>query len=276
MGSVQQLFRQPTQTLSITSGKGGVGKSTIVANLALSLAQRGEQVLLLDGDLGMANLDILFQVRPRYTLEDVLNGQKALSDILVKVAPNISLIPGGSGIYGLTQIPLIQKHLLLDQVSQLDGKYHWMLIDTAPGIDDDVLYFNSAAQEILVVLTPDPSSLADAYALIKVLNARYRESRFSIICNMVRNESEALMIFRRLSDVVSRFLVVSLDYKGFIPIDGNLRSATKLQQLVVETHPRSPSSLAFSQLSDSLRGAYCPEHIKGGIQFFWQQIIGAV
>ncbi|NJL24708.1 MAG: MinD/ParA family protein [Calothrix sp. SM1_5_4] len=263
-----------TRTLSITSGKGGVGKTTLVCNLAFELGRRGEKVLILDGDLGMANVDIMFGMRARLNIGHVLENHCQLEDILLEVAPNVHLIPGGSGIYELARLEPLQKHLLLDQVSRLNRSFDYMLVDTAPGIDDNVLYLNSAAQEILVVVTPDPTSLTDAYALIKVLNSRYRENRFSIVANMVRDEGEGRMVYQKLSDVASRFLCVSLDYRGFIPNDPNLRQSIRSQQLVVQSQSRSPASLAIRNLSENLKNSERFQELKGGLQFFWNQLSG--
>ena len=174
---------------------------------AAELGRRGERVLILDGDLGMANVDIMFGQRAPLNISHVLSGQKRLDEILIEVAPNVHLIPGGSGIYGLSRLEPAQKHLLLDQVSLLNRGFEYMLVDTAPGIDDNVLYLNAAAQEILVVVTPDPTSLTDAYALIKVLNQKHRETRFSILANMVRDEADARRVFGKLSDTAHKFSV---------------------------------------------------------------------
>ncbi len=266
--------RSKTKTISVTSGKGGVGKTTLISNLALALAAQGNRVLVLDGDLGMANVDVMFGLRVTRTLEAVLAGECELPDIIVEVAPNVFLIPGGSGVYGLQNLSIHQKKMLLDQVSELNDRYDYMLIDTASGIDDNVLYLNSAAQETLVVVTAEPASLTDAYALIKVLNKKLNEQKFSIVANMVQDESEALAIYRRLSDVANRFLCVSLDYKGFIPNDSNLRLATKAQQLVVRSQPRAPSSYAIQMLCEKISHSNGLAAIKGGMQFFWEQIIG--
>ncbi|MCB0351720.1 MAG: MinD/ParA family protein [Bdellovibrionales bacterium] len=266
--------RNRTRTISITSGKGGVGKSTLVSNLAMSLSQQGHRVLILDGDLGMANIDVMFGLRTMYTVEHVLSGEKTLQEIIVEVAPNVFLIPGGSGVYGLQQIDTYQKKMLLDQVSELENPFDYMLIDTASGIDDNVLYLNSAAQETVVIVTPDPSSLTDAYALIKVLHKKFGESRFSVIANLVQDEREALSVFRRLSDVAQRFLCVSLDYKGFIPVDQSLRVATKSQQLILNSDPKAPSSYAIKMLGEKLSGYTPITRAKGGMQFFWEQLVG--
>lgn len=263
-----------TKTISITSGKGGVSKTTTVANLSLALAKRGHKSLILDGDLGMANVDIMFGVRPKSSIYDVINGNCRVDEVVLEVAQGVHLLPGGSGIYGLHNLDVIQKQNLLDQIEALEGKFDYLLVDTAPGIDENVLYLNSASQEIVVVVTPDPASLADSYALIKVLNQRKGESRFSVLINMVKDEVEAMYIFKRLSDVAARFLYVSLDFKGYIPLDPNLRQATKAQQLIVSSFPTSPSSRGFDALAEKLSDIGGFSEVKGGLQFFWRQLSG--
>ena len=263
-----------TRTISITSGKGGVGKSTLVANLGTYLSRNGFRTLMLDGDLGMSNLDIMFGCKAKKSIRDVVVDGARMEDVVTEVAPNLDLVSGGSGIYELQRLPLAAKQGIMDQVSELPGAYDFLLIDTAPGIDDNVLYLNAAAREIMVVVTPDPSSMTDAYALIKVLNNRYRENRFSILCNMVRDEREAVHVFQHLSEVADRFLCVSLAYRGFVPADPSLRKATKLQQLSLDFNPRSPASLAIRQIGKKLSGFEHLNEVKGGIQFFWQQLVG--
>lgn len=269
-----QLQKNKTRTISVTSGKGGVGKTTLISNLALTLSQQGNKVLILDGDLGLANVDVMYGMRAAHSLESVLNGEREIKDVIIEVAPNVHLIPGGGGVYELQNLSSIEKKIILDQVSQLNEPYDYLLIDTASGINDNVLYLNAAAQEILVVVTPEPASLTDSYALIKVLNKKYRERRFSIVTNMVQDEAEAMQVYRRLSDVANRFLSVSLDYKGFIPTDSNLRVATRSQQLVLQSDPRSPSSFAIRMLAEKLSGYAPMGQIKGGMQFFWEQMVG--
>ena len=263
-----------TRTISVTSGKGGVGKTSIVCNLALELAAKGKKVLILDGDLGMANVDIFFGVRSRLNISHVLENNAQLEDILLEVAPGVHLIPGGSGVYGLSRLEPMQKHILLDQISRLNRNFDYMLVDTAPGIDDNVLYLNAAAQDIMVVVTPDPSSLTDAYALIKVLNQRYRENRFSVLANMVKDEHEARMVFQKLSDVASRFLCVSLDYRGFVPNDLNLRQCNRKQELVTRVMRTAPASVAIRAMAENLNGSERFTQMKGGLQFFWNQLSG--
>jgi flagellar biosynthesis protein FlhG len=261
-----------TKTLSITSGKGGVGKSTITANVAVSLAQKGKSVLILDGDLGMGNVDIMFGARSKQTVLDVLNGDCEMKDVVQDVHPNIRLIPGGSGLLELQHLNDIQKRNLLDQVATIGWDVDYMIVDTAPGIGDNVLYLNTAVHDINVILTPDPSSLADSYALIKVLNKYHKETRFSVICNQVKDEAEAMTLFRRISDVASKFLFVSLDYKGFVPSDLILSRATRSQQLILQAAPDAPSSKAIEAIAQKLSSSEYLDKGKGGIQFFWEQL----
>ncbi|MDX9731109.1 MAG: MinD/ParA family protein [Bdellovibrionales bacterium] len=273
------LTGRSTRVISITSGKGGVGKSTIVANLAAEFDKRGQRVLMFDGDLGMANLDIMFQVKPKYSVANVLSGEVELKDILVHVSPSLTLIPGGTGLFELQKLPIHAKQVLLDQVSDLGTIYDIMLIDTAPGIADNVLYLNSAAQEIVVTLTPDPSSLTDAYALIKVLHQRQRESKFSVVCNQVRDEADGRRVFERLQTVAAQFLPVTLSYRGSIPSDPHLRQCTRGQQVICRAIPQAESARAISTLADALlenaQEMMSEVECKGSLQFFWRQLIGA-
>lgn len=263
-----------TQTLSITSGKGGVGKTTLVCNLAMELARQNKRVLILDGDLGMANVDIMFGQRARRTVEHFLTDQCTMEELVHPLTPNIGLIAGGHGVYGLSRLSFFEKQRLLDQVAVLEDRYDYMLIDTAPGIDENVLYLNSAAQEIVVVASPDPASITDAYALIKVLNHKYRETRFSVVANMVKDEAEGQWVYKRLSDVAAKFLCVSLNFRGSIVNDPNLRHSIKTGQLVVEAQPRSPSAIGIRRLSEKLSHFENFSEFKGGMQFFWQQLSG--
>lgn len=262
-----------TRVISITSGKGGVGKTSIVANLAVQMAKEGKKVLILDGDLGMANVDIMFNVRARRNIQDLVNGTAEIDDVLLEIGPNISLLPGGSGVADLQNLSVFSKQALLDRVSSLGHEYDVMLIDTAPGIDDNVLYLNSAAQEICVVVTPDPSSLADSYALIKVLHQKCRENRFSIICNQVKDEADGRKLFEKLDSVAAKFLYVSLDYLGSIPSDPILRQATRNQQIVSKSSVGAPSVSAFRELAQGFSGVSKEAECKGSLQFFWQQLV---
>lgn len=263
-----------TTVVSVSSGKGGVGKTTLVANLAFRYSQMGKKVLIFDGDMGMANVDIFFGVRPTGHLYDVVQGDKTLSDILTEVSPKIFLIPGGSGISELQNLNHFRRRALVDNVNQLPHDFDIMLIDTSPGLGENVLYFNSAAETKLIVLTPDPSSLADAYALIKVLNKKFKETHFSLICNQVKNEVDGLRLYQKFSDVVGRFLNVGLDYIGSVPQDPVLRMNNQMQRLVTKHEPQSISAQAISQVASRLARVSSQTETRGGLERFWEQVIG--
>lgn len=266
------LYR--TRTISITSGKGGVGKTTLVANLALSLSQKGKKVLILDGDLGMANVDILFGVKTQGNIHDIISGRKEMKDILLEVAKDVFLIPGGSGVVDFNHMNHFERRAMLEAVSSMPMGFDYLLIDTAPGIADNVLFLNSAAQTVSVVITPDPASFADAYALIKVLNQQNKVNRFSIICNQVRDEQEGLSLYQRFNDVVNRFLYIGLDYWGSIPNDVVLKKAIQMQRLIVRQDPGAESSKAIRQISNQIEKSSKQFESAGGMQLFWDQVVG--
>ena len=237
--------------LSITSGKGGVGKTSVVCNMAMGLSKLGKRVLILDGDLGMANVDIFFGVHPQKTLQDLFKGT-SLNNCLTQVAQNIDLLAGGSGIYDLCQLNAFQRREILTHISEVSYIYDYLIIDTSPGLHDQVLHLNSVADECLVLLTPDPSSFTDAYALIKVLNQKYRTQKFSIICNQVQDERSGAQLYLRFADVVQQFLSVSLSYKTSIPYDQQLKQSNRLQRLIIRQDAKSTSSQAITLLCEQI------------------------
>jgi flagellar biosynthesis protein FlhG len=261
------------QVISISSGKGGVGKTNIVANLGLALTRLGKRVLVLDADLGLANIDILLGLTPRFTIEHLLTGQKRLQDILVSGPEGMVILPAGSGIPELTELNEGQKLFLLNEMDQLSQRIDLLLIDTGAGIAANVLYFNLAAQESIIIITPEPTSLTDAYALIKVLATRHQKKHFIVLANAVANELEAKEVFRKISLVADRFLgSVSLDYLGFVPLDEHVLKAVRKQKAVLELFPQSPAGKSFMVLSQRLLDRPFRNRNEGNIQFFWKQI----
>lgn len=267
------LSNKITRSISISSGKGGVGKTTIVCNLAHYLAKQGNKVLILDGDLGMANVDILFKKKVNHSILDVLSDKVSIEDVLVKLEEGIYLIPGGTAIPELQKLDVYQRQNILNQINQLGNVFDYLLIDTAPGIDENVRYLNSAAGEIVIVVTPDPSSLTDSYALIKVLNQYQKETRFNIICNQVKSEEDGKRLFTRLSNVADEFLCVNLNYIGSIPRDSLLVQSTRNQELVLRQCPNSDSAKALIRVAENLSSSNNLATVKGGVQFFWEQLI---
>ena len=271
-GNALDLYK--TRTISVTSGKGGVGKTTLVANLALNLSHAGKKVLILDGDLGMANVDILFGVKTEGSIHDIISGRKEMKDILVEVSKDVFLIPGGSGVVDFNHMNHFERRAMMEAVNTLPMGFDYLLIDTAPGIAENVLFLNSAVQTVSVVITPEPASFADAYALIKVLNRQYKVNRFAIVCNEVRDEEDGLSLFKRFNEVVNRFLYIGLDYLGSVPNDPVLRKANQLQRLIVRHDPAAESARAIRQLSLQIERTSRQIESNGGMQMFWDQVVG--
>jgi flagellar biosynthesis protein FlhG len=259
----------PPRVISVTSGKGGVGKTSVVANLAMSLAARGERVLLLDGDFGLANLDIMLDLKPRGNIHDVLTGGRETRDILARVAPNVDLLPASSGVMEMTQLDDEKKTKLLDMMQSLENAYDVLLIDTGAGISGDVTWLNATAGEIIVVATPEPTSIADAYALMKVLNQKHKIKNFHLLVNQARSESEALRVYQRITAVSDRFLNVAIDYLGHVLWDELWTYAVRQRKPIVSAYPRSNAAKNFSTLADTLfRPTERMVANGGNVQFF--------
>lgn len=241
------------RTLSITSGKGGVGKSSIVSNLAYLLSKRQETTYILDADLSLGNIDIMFGMVSRYNVKDLLEGKKHITEIVAEGPSGIRIIPATSGICEFSNLSDDERRILFSSFRDLP-EYDFLLVDTSAGISSNVVYFNSMSQDIFVVLTPDPASLTDSYAVIKVLSKKTGRRNFNIIVNMAKDEKEALAIYRRLLVVSDRFLNVYLDLFGFIPMDKNITTAVRRQQLWVEHYPDSSASKALSKMCERLVG----------------------
>jgi flagellar biosynthesis protein FlhG len=261
------------RTIAVASGKGGVGKTNVVANLAVVLRRRGRRVIVFDADLGLANLDTLLGVNPRATLRHVLHGECTIQDVLIAGPGGIHLVPAASGFEELTHLTDAQRLLLLEQVDSLDGTFDVLLLDIGAGISPNVCFFASAAQETMVVVTPEPTALTDAYALVKVLSRRYAQQRFAVLVNMARGELEAKRTFTHLSRVAERFLHVSLRYIGYVPFDAEVPEAVRRQRPVVELAPGAPVSRAFEALADRVIEDADGAPPQGGLQFFFRRLL---
>lgn len=240
---------QRPQIITITSGKGGVGKTNIVANLGYALGRFGKRVLIFDADLGLGNLDVLLGITPEYNLSHVIRGEKTLDDIVVSGPGQLKILPAASGIDELTDLSKEERYLIFSQLAEFIQNYDIMLIDTAAGISSNVLYFNINADEILVVATPEPTSITDAYALMKVLSVKYDSHQFKLVVNSAANEEEADEVYRQLSLVADRFLDVEIEYYGGIVLDENLRKGVRRQKVVSEMDPMTIASRNFSKLA---------------------------
>jgi flagellar biosynthesis protein FlhG len=261
------------RVISVGSGKGGVGKTNVVANLAFAFTRLGKRVLVLDADLGLANIDVLLGLAPQYTIEHLLNRQKSVFEILIPGPGGMSILPASSGVTELANLDEGQKIFLLNELEQVAESIDILLIDTAAGISSNVLYFNMAAEESIVVVTPEPPSITDAYALIKVLTKKYRKDNFTILINAAKNGEEAKEVFKKITKVVDRFLgSLSIDYLGFIPADEKIPLAVKSQRPVLEAFPRAISSRSFLEIAKRLVEKPQSRDANGNVQFFWKHL----
>lgn len=262
-----------TRVFSITSGKGGVGKTATVANLAVLLAKMGKRVLILDADLGLANIDVVFGLAPTHNLNHFFAGDCELPSILIDGPLGIKILPAGSGVQRFTRLDSQQKLRLLDALDSMHNDFDFVLIDTEAGISENVTYFNTAAQEIMVVTTPEPTAITDAYALMKLLSNQYHEKHFNLIVNFITHEEEALDVYRKLTMVANRYLDISIDYMGSIPTDKQMVDAIRKQQVMVQLYPESKTSMAFEALARALMQEPSTLEAKGSIQFFWKRLL---
>ena len=269
---IKAARRASARIISITSGKGGVGKTNIVANLGYQLSRAGHRVLILDADLGLGNLDILLGLAPRFNLSHVLSGEKSIRDIVVKGPGELSILPAASGIQELTQLSREQKMRLLSALDQLLDSFDILLIDSAAGISSNVMDFSVSAQEIMVVVTPEPTSITDAYALMKVLSTRYAEKTCRLIVNQVSSEQEGREIFRQLNLVTQKFLAINMDYFGCIQQDENVVRCVKQQRIISQAYPESVAAYGFRNLTRKTKALPEVKVDQGVPHLFWGHI----
>jgi len=273
LDSARGTNRNGIRVISVTSGKGGVGKSNVVSNLAIALSSLGKRVLVIDADLGLGNLDVLLGLSPQFNLNHVFSGEKSILDILIEGPKGIKIIPAGSGIQEFTTLGQHEKMKLLDELDVLDDKFDVLLVDTEAGISENVTYFSAAAQEIIVVVTPEPTSITDVYALIKLMATRYSEHHFKVLVNMAKDSEDALEVFRKLANVAGRVLDISLDYLGCVVKDEKVVEAVKSQRAVMELFPDSEAAICFATLAKRVIENNRQTRLKGNIQFFFRRFL---
>jgi len=272
--SAVELQIPMTRVLSITSGKGGVGKTAVVSNIAVSLAKQGKKVLIIDADLGLANIDVVLGISPEYNLNHFFNGERTLEEVMVEGPYGLKILPAGSGVQQYTRLDGQLKMRLIDSLDALEEHFDVVLIDTEAGISDNVTYFNVAAQDILVVTTPEPTAITDAYALMKLLSTQYHQKKFLLAVNAVRSADEGLDVFEKLTMVSGRYLDIFLDYLGCIPYDRKMHESVRQQQVMVDLYPDNKVAKAFNTLSENLIAAPSDNQAQGTLQFFWKQFLG--
>ncbi len=265
----------PVQVIAVTGGKGGVGKSNVSVNLAIALAELGRRVVVMDADLGLANIDVLLGLTANHNISDVLAGECSLRDVLVNGPGGIRIVPASSGTQRMTQLSPMEHAGLINAFSELGDDIDVLIVDTAAGISESVVSFLRASQEILLVVCDEPTSITDAYAMIKLLNRDYGLYRFRVLSNQVRSQQEGKHLYNKLSRVTERFLDVALQYVGSIPYDEAVRKAVQRQRAVLDAYPRAKASLAFKSLAQKVDAWPLPSTPRGHLEFFVERLVQA-
>lgn len=263
---------QPIRTIAVTGGKGGVGKSVVCANLAVALAQQSRRVLLFDSDLGCANADILLGIEPRRTLRDVLRHDIELADAVAIGPAGVALIPGSTGFSEMANLSAEIQTGIISGFSTLQKSYDTLCVDTGPGISDNVTRVAAATQHVIVVVCDEPTSLTDAYAIIKVLHEEKGIDRFQVVTNMVR-AGEATAAYDKLRRVADRFLSVVLYHAGSIPYDDRISQAVRARTPVQTAFPRSLAAIALRNLAQRAAEWPTDTSTQGNLQFFAESLM---
>lgn len=262
------------RVLAVSGGKGGVGKTLTTANLGLCFAKLGMRTLLIDGDFGLANLDVVLNVRPGLTINNVLAGECSLKEVMLTGPEGLRIIPAASGVLKACELAEMQKLMLLDQIDNLNEEFDFVIIDTPAGVSKNVQYWTSSAAEVVIVVTPEPSALADGYATMKILSQSTAERNFKLIVNMVRSDEEGIRVFQHLASIADEFLNVQVSYLGCIPLDENVREAVRNRASFVQRFPFCPASRSMRSIASQLLAEPRTENSKGTVQFFWKRMIG--
>lgn len=263
----------PVRAIAVTSGKGGVGKTNVSVNLATEFARLGKQVMLMDGDMGLANVDVLLGLHPVYDLRHVISGERTLEEVIITSPAGVRMIPGSSGVAGMSQLGHAQQAGLIQAFSELICPTDILIVDTAAGITDNITTFAKAVQEVIVVVCDEPGSISSAYALIRVLSRDHGLKRFHVLANMVRNDAHGDDLFEKIARMADHFLGIRLEYLGAVPFDECLRKAVQRQIPVVELFPRSEATLALREIVKRIDKWPLPQGPSGNVEFFVERLI---
>lgn len=266
---------RPVQVIAVSGGKGGVGKSNISVNLSIALAEMRRRVVLLDADLGLANVDVLLGIKATHTLADVLAGTHSLREVLVTGPGGVKIVPASSGVQRMAELSTAEHAGLINAFNELSDQVDILVIDTAAGISDTVISFVRAANEVIVVVCDEPSSITDAYALIKLLNKEYGMMRFRVVANMTRSAQEGQNMFNKLNGVCEKFLDVTLQFIGQVPFDENVRNAVQKQKALLEFAPASKAAVAIRSLAQAVDKWPLPSSPTGRLEFFVERLLMA-
>ena len=273
MASTPDSNSESGRVLAVSSGKGGVGKTNISVNLAIALGSRGKRVCVFDADTSLANVNILLNITPQYTLEHLLNGSRTIDQVLVNGPGGITIVPAASGIAEFASLDQTQQSLLLNAMHSLEKRFDYLIIDTAAGISENVTTFLEAAEHCLLIVTPEPTSLTDAFALMKVMRKRQIDTRIHVLTNMVDNYPGSVDIFKRLNGAAIRYLQTPLSYLGYVPRDDYLRLSVQRQVPVTVGFPSCQASYRFHALADSIEGIYRQQPARRSFSLFWRKLL---
>lgn len=274
MNSAQlSVAEHKVRCIAITGGKGGVGKTNISINLATSFSRLNKRVMLLDADFGLANVDVVLGLTPEHNLLHVIENKCTLQDVLLDGPENIKIVPASSGVKRMANLNSLEQSGLISAFSEMGDQVDVMIIDTAAGISDSVVHFARAAGEVVVVVCDEPASIADAYALIKVLSRDYAVNKVSVISNQVESKAHGEMLFNQILRVINKYLDVSVSYLGAVPDDAYLKKAVKRQLAVTCAYPRSRASEAFKEIAKKINSKKIEEFSSGNLEFFAEQLV---
>ncbi|ANO51061.1 MinD/ParA family protein [Woeseia oceani] len=274
-GIKQALARRPVKVVAITSGKGGVGKTNVATNLAVALSNRRRKVMLLDADLGLANIDVLLGLQPRFNLSHVISGEADLASTIINGPAGVQIVPAASGNFSMTDVPPASQAAIVQAFSDLGEQPDVLIVDTAAGISESVARFVQAAQQAIIVVCDEPSSITDAYALIKVFSRHYGISRFQVLTNQTRDARHGQDLYTKIRKVADRYLDVVLRHVGNVPHDQYLRRAVQEQRAVVDAYPASIAGEAFQRIAQTVDELPTARGPQGGIEFFFEQLLHA-
>lgn len=253
-GKISQVSKAEAKIIAVTSGKGGVGKTNVVANLAVGLSELGKKAVILDADFGLANMDVLLGLTPRFHLGHVLFGNKSMQEIMIQGPSGIRIIPASSGLRRMSELTSAQRMHLVESLASLAPESDYLLIDTAAGISRNVIYFLTIAQEVIVVSAPEPTAIVDAYAMIKIILAEDSQKNVQVLINSAEDAAEGQEVFCQINSVVKRFIKREVSYLGHIQRDAHVALSVRSQMLVTQRFPDAPASLCFRELAHNIAG----------------------
>lgn len=264
------------RVLAITGGKGGVGKTSLSVNIAIALSRNGSKVCLFDADMGLANINVMLGMHPAYTLEHLFTGEKSIQDIVVEGPEGIHIVPGASGFAQCVDLDVGQQQRLVSSIKSIEPHYDYMLVDTAAGISPTVLHFIAASQIAALVVTPEPTSLTDAFSLVKVLKRRGYKRKVQVIVNMATNSSQAEKVYRRFNHAVNKYLRLRTEYLGSVWMDESMRTAVTLQRPVALFPKHDPSARSFYRLAERIDDVFSQPGVpKLAFSAYWQKLLEA-